>query len=75
MKKNILKDIYGPGDDNYGRNKAPWKQNETEKCVICGVDTKVPVDEHINKRDFYVEGAGQLCQNCYNKVYGSRMIN
>lgn len=42
----------------------------TEKCVICGRDTGIPVDQDISLRAFYVEGAGQLCQECYEDVYG-----
>jgi hypothetical protein len=48
---------------------------ETEKCVLCEVQTNVPINEHIDNRAFYVEGAGQLCESCYNKVYGPRMTN
>lgn len=46
---------------------------EKEKCVLCGEQTNVPINENIENRAFYVEGAGQLCESCYNKVYGPRM--
>lgn len=39
----------------------------TEKCVICNIDTNVPISKHIDYRDFYIEGAGQLCKTCYEK--------
>ena len=42
---------------------------ETEKCVNCEVETNVPVNEHVDLRKFYVEGAGQLCEECWNKIY------
>jgi hypothetical protein len=67
MKNDKLKDIYGPGNDDYGRNKSPLM--ETEKCVSCGIDTKVPVYMHIDYRSYYVEGAGQLCEKCYDEIY------
>lgn len=51
------------------------KKPETEKCVFCGEPTNVPINENIDNRAFYVEGAGQLCEKCYNKVYGPRMTN
>lgn len=38
---------------------------EKEKCVICGVDTGIDVTTHIDFRIGYVEGAGQLCKECY----------
>jgi mannose-6-phosphate isomerase-like protein (cupin superfamily) len=41
----------------------------TEKCVSCGVDTGVNVHTHVDFRFYFVEGAGQLCKSCYNKVY------
>lgn len=46
---------------------------ETEKCVSCGEPTNVPINQNIELRAFYVEGAGQLCEKCYDKVYGPRM--
>jgi hypothetical protein len=45
---------------------------ETEKCVMCGAETNVPVDLHVDLRKNYVEGVGQLCAGCYNKVYDER---
>lgn len=42
---------------------------KTEHCVACGKDTAIPVDMHVDLRFHYVEGAGQLCRTCYNKVY------
>tara|TARA_R110000782_G_scaffold90474_3_gene173541 strand:+ start:888 stop:1034 length:147 start_codon:yes stop_codon:yes gene_type:complete len=40
-----------------------------EKCVNCGEDTPYKFADNIFNRSFYVEGAGQLCQLCYEKVY------
>ena len=50
------------------------KSNEhgTEKCVTCQEDTGEPKDIPIAFRKYYVEGAGQLCKNCYNSTYGKR---
>ena len=41
---------------------------DTEKCVCCGIDTGVPRDLHISHRQCYIEGAGQLCANCYRSM-------
>ena len=41
---------------------------EKEKCVICGKETDVYKDTHINFRDCYIEGAGQLCDKCYKEL-------
>ncbi len=40
-----------------------------DKCVSCGVDTTYDREEHIDFRIGYIEGAGQLCLECYNKIY------
>lgn len=40
-----------------------------EECVLCGKTTIYPIDTHIDYRMDYVEGVGQLCHECYDKVY------
>lgn len=37
-----------------------------EKCVLCGAETPYEESLHIDYRYGYVEGAGQLCQSCYD---------
>ena len=44
-------------------------QVQTEKCVVCGKDTGVPVDTHIDMRKTYDEGSGDLCADCFIDVY------
>ena len=46
-------------------NKA--RTNEFEHCVMCGVETAVKTDTHIDMRHGYIEGIGQLCSKCYNE--------
>jgi hypothetical protein len=48
-------------------------KEKTEICVICGKDTGVPVNQNIDLRKTYVEGAGQLCSTCYNKLYNPKL--
>jgi recombinational DNA repair protein (RecF pathway) len=40
-----------------------------DKCVMCGEKTAYDELDHIDYRYFYVEGAGQLCPECYNSTY------
>lgn len=47
----------------------------TEKCVICGKDTGVPIDQDILMRTSYIEGAGQLCMDCYKDLYVPKQRN
>lgn len=42
---------------------------ELERCIVCDVETDIPVSQNVDFRQFYVEGAGQLCQYCYYKAY------
>jgi hypothetical protein len=46
-------------------NKA--RANEYEHCVLCGVETPVKIGTHVDMRIGYIEGAGQLCSNCYSR--------
>lgn len=39
-----------------------------EKCVVCEKNTKVPLDLHVCYRDYYIEGVGQLCKECFEDI-------
>ena len=43
-----------------------------ENCVLCDKETDVPINLDINLRKNYVDGVGQLCPACYNKIYDER---
>lgn len=40
-----------------------------ERCASCASITDTPTNQHISIRRYYIEGAGQLCQHCYNILY------
>ena len=42
-----------------------------DKCVYCGCETKYKMETHIDLREHYVEGAGQLCKECWDKIYNT----
>lgn len=42
---------------------------EKEKCIVCEAETPYTVETPIDKRYYYVEGAGQLCEHCYDQIY------
>lgn len=44
--------------------------NTYEVCVLCKHLTNVKITENIKKRKYYVVGCGQLCKECYLKLYG-----
>ena len=41
---------------------------ETERCILCGDDTGVATKLPADARKHYIDGVGQLCENCYIKV-------
>lgn len=40
-----------------------------EKCVSCNTNTQYRFNDNIFNREYYVQGAGQLCKECYEEVY------
>jgi len=40
-----------------------------DKCVVCGKETEYVKNMHTDYRNNYVDGAGQLCEKCANKIY------
>ena len=43
--------------------------DEAECCVSCDKETPYSKFDDINNRLYYVEGAGQLCRNCWHEIY------
>ena len=41
-----------------------------DRCVVCREKTEYDVNDHVDVRLYYVEGSGQLCEECYNEIYG-----
>ena len=41
-----------------------------ELCARCGKPTPYSVETPITLRRYFVEGAGQLCPQCFRKLYG-----
>ena len=44
-------------------------QTNIEKCVNCGLNTGYSINDHVDSRKTYVDGAGQLCSQCFIEVY------
>lgn len=38
---------------------------EKDKCILCGKDSPYEFNVDINFRHGYIEGAGQLCEECW----------
>jgi hypothetical protein len=43
--------------------------NLKEQCVMCDSKTEYTKNTHIDQRKHYIEGAGQICEECYIKIY------
>lgn len=58
--------------DFFGKKKKEdeiaVKKDITEKCILCGSDTGVLVSLPADARKHYIDGVGQLCEDCYLKV-------
>lgn len=50
------------------RQLRHFKDIEYDCCVLCGKNTDVKRDMSIDLRTGYVEGAGQLCPTCWEKL-------
>jgi len=46
------------------------KKVEMDSCVSCGTLTEYSINTPIDLRKYYIEGAGQTCEICYNRIYG-----
>jgi hypothetical protein len=39
-----------------------------DKCVSCGAETAYEISTHIDMRNGYIEGLGQLCSKCHTSA-------
>ena len=46
---------------------TPVNMDIYEQCILCGVETTTLKTTHVDFRTGYIEGAGQLCRDCYMK--------
>lgn len=44
-------------------------EDKEDKCVVCGKGSGVMRDVPIQNRERYINGSGQLCRDCYFKLY------
>ncbi len=45
------------------------QENKKEKCVMCSSKTEYDIHTHIDLREYYIEGSGQMCRDCYLRIY------
>lgn len=56
------------------KTENDFEVTQFEKCVVCNKETNVPINEHIDFRKNYIEGGGQLCQECFNLLDNKKYI-
>lgn len=49
---------------------VPEAKHAYERCVLCGAETGIRKDTPVSLRRGYVEGGGQLCRDCWRRLYG-----
>lgn len=52
----------------YVKPIVQFHMGASETCLLCGKNTEVPISKPIGERRFYIEGAGQLCEECYRSL-------
>ncbi|TSC89272.1 MAG: hypothetical protein G01um10143_653 [Parcubacteria group bacterium Gr01-1014_3] len=50
--------------------RQPINYNDPETCVLCKAETPYKKNTHIDHRQHYIEGSGQLCEKCFKETYG-----
>lgn len=56
-------------------NEQILKPSHKERCIICGKEVGYDFNAPIQERRFYVEGAGQLCEECYYNLYIKKTVD
>ena len=55
------------------RSRAqPQYSGGKEYCILCGRLTETAKGKSLSEREHYIEGAGQLCRECYQGLYVPR---
>ena len=54
-------------DENNNVTSVGTNNDIYEDCILCGGKTTTLKTTHVDFRTGYIEGAGQLCRECYMK--------
>lgn len=50
--------------------KTERNKSDYERCCVCHKIVNIPKQTPVWERTAYVEGAGQLCKDCFRELYG-----
>jgi len=48
------------------------KDTKYDECNVCNQQTPYEKKQHIGTRKWYIVGAGQLCKECWERIYGEK---
>jgi hypothetical protein len=48
--------------------------SNTDNCISCNKDTGIPSCSNVDFRKNYVDGAGQLCDECFVGIYDKKTL-
>ena len=47
---------------------------KTDNCVFCNKDTQIASCTNVDMRNYYIDGAGQLCDECFVGIYDKKVL-
>lgn len=59
----------------FSERKSNEEVGRKDKCMMCDNETDYTPDIHESDRIGYIEGLGQLCRNCYRRIYSGEDIS
>ena len=62
-------------EKNRNGENSQCSDKKYEQCICCHKTLNIPLDVEIEFRPFYIEGAGQLCYDCYQELYVRNIKN
>lgn len=68
LVKKVLADLGIKIYDIKPEDVVKSTSGEYEKCVLCGKKTDIKISEKIDKREHYITGVGQLCEECHKNL-------
>ncbi len=61
----VGQDMGGSYENKVGTQLELFPNDIYEDCILCGEKTTTLKTTHVDFRTGYIEGAGQLCRECY----------
>lgn len=63
----MIKDTYSQTNKEENETKENIESQKQCKCILC--DKIIILNQYSYYEDYYIEGGGLLCRECFNKIY------